>query len=326
MPQKNAWPFRAGVPYDLRAMPLKVVFMGSDAFAVPAVEALHGSGHDLAACVTQPDRPQGRRLQVRACPVKARAEALGVATLTPEKVGEAIDALAALAPDAIVVAAYGQYLPRRLLALPRLGAINIHPSLLPAYRGAAPIQWAVANGDTGTGVTILEVSPRMDAGPILLQERHPIAPDDTTPTLEARLSALGARLMLDALALLERGAATRTPQDESRVSWARKLEKGDGLLDWTRPAVELHNRVRGFQPWPGTYCRVSGQRLGVLKTEVEAVCGAPGTILAITGAGPLIACGEGSLRLLSVHPEGRKPVSGADYLRGARPVVGATFF
>ncbi len=301
---------------------MRIIFMGSDAFAVPAVEALAKSGHALLACVTQPDRPQGRGRQLKACPVKAYAESADIPTLMPEKIGDATDQLAALGPELIVVAAYGQYIPRRILALPPRGCINIHPSLLPKYRGAAPIQWAVANGDTETGVTILEVVPKMDAGPILLQERHAIAPDETTLTLEPRLAAAGARLMLEAIRQLEDGSIARVAQDETAVTWARKLEKTDGLLDWSQPARALHNRVRGFQPWPGTYCMTSGKRLGVSATRVESASGAPGAILDLDRDGPLIACGAEALRLLTVQPEGKRPMSGADYARGARLAVG----
>lgn len=303
-------------------MPLKTLFMGSDAFAVPAVEALHGSPHALLACVTQPDRPQGRGRQIRPCPVRVRALELGIPTLTPERIGDATDALAALGADLIVVAAYGQYLPKRILALPRLGFINIHPSLLPAYRGAAPMQWAVADGKTETGVTIQQVVSKMDAGPIVLQERHPILPEDTLSTIEPPLAALGAALMLKAIAQLEQGTAQPREQDESAVTWARKLEKADGQLDWTQPSQVLHNRVRGFQPWPGTFCYTPLGRLGVLRTAIEKQRGAPGTLLSLSGDGPLIACGEDSLRLLEVQPEGKRPMAGADYLRGCRLAIG----
>ncbi len=303
----------------------RIVFMGSDAFAVPAVEALLASEHQLAACVAQPDRPSGRGRHLTPCPVKACAVSAGIPVLAPEKIGDAYGELAALAPDLIAVAAYGQYIPRRIIELPPLGCINIHPSLLPRYRGAAPIQWAVANGDTETGVSIIDVTARMDAGPILLQERHPIFPEDTTPTLEPRLAKAGAALLLEAIRRLASGAAVRLPQDESAVTWARKLEKADGLLDWLQPARSLHNRVRGFQPWPGTYCTVSGKRLGVSATRAERASGEPGAILDLGGDGPLIACGSDALRLLVVQPEGKRSMSGADYARGARLGVGARF-
>ncbi len=299
-------------------MSLRVVFMGSDAFAVPALAALLQSGHALPACVTQPDRPQGRGRAVRPCPVRAFAAESGLPVLAPEKIAGAGAELAALAPDVLVVAAYGQYIPRTIVSMARLGAINIHPSLLPRYRGAAPIQWAVAHGEKETGVTIIELAPRMDAGPILLQRRHPILSEDTAGTLEPGLARLGAELALEVLARLETGDAVRVPQDETQVTWARKLEKADGRLDWQLPAGVLHNRVRGFQPWPGTFCTVDGRRLVVWRTEVAPEQGAPGAILSLGGAGPLIACGKDALRLLEVQPEGKRAMSASDFLRGAR--------
>lgn len=303
-------------------MALKIIFMGSDRFAVPAFEALNGSEHGLQVCVTQPDRPQGRGRHLASCPVKQCAEESGVSVLTPEKIGDAVDALAAFGADLAVVAAYGQYLPKRILALPRLGFINIHPSLLPEYRGAAPMQWAVADGKTETGVTIQQVVSKMDAGPVLLQERFVIAPEDTFSTIEPRLAAIGARLMLKAIAQLESATAQPHEQDESKVTWARKLEKQDGLLDWSQAASVLHNRVRGFQPWPGTFCVTPHGRLKVFKTGVEADVGEPGTLLDLTGDGPLVACADGALRLLEVQPEGKRAMPGGDYLRGCRLAIG----
>lgn len=299
---------------------MRVIFMGSAEFACPAVEALLGSRHELVACVTQPDRPKGRRLKVQPCPVRALAEAKGVRVLAPEAVDGAYDEIATLRPDLIAVAAYGQYIPGRLIDLPPRGAINIHPSLLPRYRGAAPIQWAVANGDTVTGVSILYVGRKMDAGDVILQQEHDIADGDTAATLAPRLARAGAELLVRAIDLIDTGHAHRTPQDEAKVTWARKLEKADGRIDWTLPALALHHRVRGFQPWPGSACEAqagSGHHLKVLRTRVEQGTGVPGTILDATGDGPLIACGENALRLLDVQPEGKRPMPGAAYLNGA---------
>lgn len=297
--------------------------MGSDRFAVPAFEALHGSEHELAICVTQPDRPQGRGRHLAACPVKARAEELEVPVLTPEKIGDALATLSALRADLAVVSAYGQYLPKAILAMPRLGFINIHPSLLPEYRGAAPMQWAIAEGRIETGVTIQQVVSKMDAGPILLQERFAIAPDDTLSTIEPPLAELGAKLMLTAIAQLEAGTAQPRAQDESKVTWARKLAKEDGALDWNQRAEDLHNRVRAFQPWPGAFCITPHGRLKVFKTIVEERSGKPGSLIDLSGVGPLVACATGALRLLEVQPEGKRSMSGMDYLRGCRLSVGA---
>ena len=303
---------------------MRVLFMGSAVFAVPAVAALLGSPHRLVACVTQPDRPKGRHLQLTPCPVKAFAEGHGLPVQTPERIADpaALAAVEALQPDLIAVAAYGQYLPSRLLAMARVACVNIHPSLLPKYRGAAPIQWAVAGGETVTGVTILHVSRKMDSGDIILQEPFPIGPEQTAGALEPLLAARGAELLLRALGQLEAGTAERRPQDEAGVTWARKLEKEDGRLIWEKDALALHHQVRGFQPWPGCFLEAGGRRIKVLATRVEAAAGPPGHVLSLDGAGPLVACGSGALRLLSVQPEGRPAMAGRDFLNGAGWAVG----
>lgn len=304
---------------------MRIIFMGSAEFACPAVEALLGSRHVLAACVTQPDRPKGRNLLLTPCPVKALAVARGVAVLTPEKIGEAAAELEALQPDLIAVAAYGQYIPSAISERPRHRAINIHPSLLPKYRGAAPIQWAVANGDTMTGVSIQYVARRMDAGDLLLQQEFAIGDDDTAATLEPRLARAGAELLMRAVDLLDAGHAHAMPQDEAHVSLARKLVKADAALDWRQPARVLRNRVRGFQPWPGACFSFEGRSVKVLQAAVEAGGGAPGTVLAVDGAGPVVACGDGALRLLSLQPEGRRAMAGSDFVHGTRLRPGALF-
>lgn len=303
---------------------MRIVFMGSAEFACPAVEALRTSRHALVACVTQPDRPKGRHLKLTACPVKALAEARGIPVQTPERIAEptALAAVEALQPDVIVVAAYGQYLPSRLLAMPRLACLNIHPSLLPKYRGAAPIQWAVASGDTMTGVTILHVSKKMDAGDLILQEPYPIGDEDTAGSMEPKLAEFGAELLRRAIDQLEQGTASRVPQDEAQVTWARKLDKEDGRLDWTQPAAVLRHRVRGFQPWPGAFTMIGNQRLKVLRTRVEPGRGEPGYLLAVEGEGPLVACGEQALRLLEVQPEGRPAMAGHAYVNGCPLATG----
>lgn len=303
---------------------MRILFMGSAEFACPALEALLGSRHEVVACVTQPDRPRGRHLKVAACPVKALATARGVRTLTPERIGDAYGELASLHPDLAVVAAYGQYIPARISDLPRHRSVNIHPSLLPRYRGAAPVQWALASGETMTGVSIQYVAPKMDAGDLVLQQEFEIRPDDTATTLEPRLARAGAELVLRAVDLLDAGHAHPTPQDEAKATWARKLEKSDAQLDWNQPAVVLHNRVRGFQPWPGAHCAVRGKQLKVLRTRVEAASGVPGSVLEGGAEGPLVACGTGALRLLEVQPEGRRAMAGGDYLRGAQLFTGDT--
>ncbi|MBW7909384.1 MAG: methionyl-tRNA formyltransferase [Kiritimatiellae bacterium] len=298
-------------------MPLKIIFLGSDSFAVPALSALHTSPHEVSLCVTQPDRPQGRGRHIQPCPVRRCALELGIPTLTPEKIGDAVDALAAIRPDLAVVTAYGQYLPKAILAVPRFGFINIHPSLLPAYRGAAPMQWAIADGLAETGVTIQQVVSRMDAGPVLAQQTAPLLASETLVDVEPRLAAIGAAMLLDVIAQIEQGTAQPREQDESAVTWARKLQKEDARMDWTMPARTLHNRVRGFQPWPGTFAMLGEGRLRILRTQVEEGSGLPGAFLERTGLGPLIACGEGALRLIEVQPEGKRAMTGADFLRGS---------
>lgn len=306
---------------------IRILFMGSDEVACPALDRLLASDDvHVVSVVTQPDRPKGRHQQISACPAKQHAEAHGVPVLTPERIGapDAVHELAALRPDLIVVAAYGQYIKPAILELPPLGAINIHPSLLPKYRGASPIQWAIANGDVETGVTILHVAKEMDAGDIILQERMPIGPDDTAATMIPRLSELGATLLMRAIADLQAGRAARIPQDPAGVTEVYKLDKEDGWIDWTLPAEAIRNRIRGFQPWPVCYTLSGGKRIKVWRAAVEetsSVAG-PGIVIDCGKEGPLIATGEGALRLLAVQPEGKKTMDGGAYLCGNAMKVG----
>jgi len=308
---------------------MRIVFMGSGRLACPALRELLSSPHDeVVGLVTQPDRPSGRRQHLAPCPVRAFVGDRKLAVITPEKVSapEVVQQIAAWKPDLFVVADFGQLLRPALLAVPPLGSINIHPSLLPKYRGAAPMAWAVANGETETGVTIMYLNERMDAGDIILQQRVPIRDDHTAATLEPLLAELGATLLLRVLADLRQGRVTRTPQDEARVVLAPKLRKQDGRIIWTRSAAEIHNCVRGFCPWPGTYCEVpegSGHTLRVLRTKVEEGVGRPGEVIGCDAQGPLVACGEKALRLLEVQPEGKKPMTGAAFLCGHRLAAGA---
>lgn len=300
---------------------LRILFMGSGELACPALEALLAGPDEVVAVVSQPERPKGRRLEIAACPAKAFADARGVPVLTPGQVGAegSVEAIRELAPDLIVVAAYGQYIKPAILEVPRLGAINIHPSLLPRYRGASPIQAAIANGDETTGVTILHVAQKLDAGDIILQQEAPIRPDDTAATLLPRLAGLGARLLREAVDRLRAGDAPRIPQDDARAVYAGKLTKADGRIDWTRPAGEILNQIRAFTPWPGCCCEAptgSGILLGIREARVEPGGGAPGTLLETGADGPLIATGRDALRLLTVHPPGGRPMSGAAFLHG----------
>lgn len=302
--------------------------MGSGELGCPALERLLGPGRDeVVGLVTQPDRPKGRNLQVAPCAAKAVADARGRPVLTPTAVNDPAvrQTLRDLRPDVIVVAAYGQKLGAELLALPTRGCINIHASLLPKYRGAAPIQWAIANGDSVTGITIMHMSEQMDAGDIIARTEVPIRPDDTGGTLYARLAKAASGALADVLDAIAEGRATRTPQDESAATPAPKLRKCDGRIDWTLPAGHIVNRVRGFNPWPCCFC-VAGDpaaRLRVLTAAPADGVGGAGTVLATDGDGPVVAAGEGAVRLLEVQPEGRKVMSGADYQRGYGVAVGA---
>jgi methionyl-tRNA formyltransferase len=307
---------------------LKVILMGSGALACPLLEGILAAGRDdVIAVVTQPDRTGGRGLQDLACALKPLAQGRGLPTFTPEIASEEsfVAQLAALAPDLIVVASYGQFLKKNLLAIPKLGTINVHPSLLPKYRGASPIQWALANDDTETGVSVLYVTPKMDAGDLLSQERFPIAPEDTFGSLEPKLAAKGAELLLRVLDDFRAGTPRSTPQDELQVTLARKLTKEDGRVDWNLPAESIRNRLRGFAPWPGAYTFLPGRTLlKIHEVRIEdGVAGtAPGTILDSTGAGPLVATGSGALRLTNLQPAGKKPMSGAAFLCGHRLKAG----
>ena len=288
----------------------------------PSLRALLAAGRDeVVAVVTQPDRPQGRNLRVQPSPVRAVAREAGIPALTPERLNapDSVAALRALRPDVVAVVAYGQILRPEILALPPKGCLNIHASLLPKYRGAAPIQWAIVNGAHTTGVTAMFMNERLDAGDIVRQAPVPIAADDTAGTLHDRLAEEGARLLVEIMDALREGPLSRAPQAELEATYAPKLRKEDGRIDWTRPARDIHNRVRGFTPWPGCFCgeaQGAGRKLRVLRTRVEAGIGAPGEVLSLAGEGPLVATGDQALCLIEVQPEGRKAMSGEAYLRG----------
>jgi methionyl-tRNA formyltransferase len=301
---------------------LRIAFLGSGAFAVPSLEALAGAGHEIAAVVTQPDREKGRGRAVQPPPVKPAAEALGLRVLQPPKVRapEAVEALRALAPELQVVVAYGQILPRAVIDIPPRGTVNVHSSLLPRYRGAAPIHWAVVNGDAETGVTTMLIDEGLDTGPTLLARRTPIGPEEMTPELEARLAALGGEVLLETIAGLERGTLVPTPQDHAAATHARMLEKGDARIDWTLAADAIARRVRGLQPWPGTETTHRGRALKILRGRPEAAAGAaPGRVIAVGKDGFRVGCGGGSaLAVLEVQPESRRAMPAAAYAAGAR--------
>ena len=305
---------------------MRIVFMGSPAFAVPSLTRLVDSGNTVALVVTQPDRPAGRGRDLRSPPVKPAAERLGLAVAQPARLADegVLATLQSARPDAIVVVAFGQFLPRPVRELPSLGCINVHASLLPKYRGAAPINRAVMAGETETGVTIMRVENRMDAGPILLQKACPILPTDDAGSLHDRLAELGAEALTDALRILGDGRAVWTPQDEPRATFAPKLGDADCRLELQGDPVPLVNRVRGLSPSPGAYLPLEGgRRIRVLKAEVRPEAGPPGVVLRIDEAAVVLGTGNGALALLEVQPEGKRRMSGAEFARGQHLRAGA---
>lgn len=303
---------------------MRVVFLGSGVFAVPSLEALIDGGHEVAALVTQPDREKGRGRALAATPTKVVAERRGIRVLQPRRIkdAQAVEELRALHPEVQVVVAYGQILPRSVIDIPPLGTVNVHSSLLPRYRGAAPIHWAVVNGEAETGVTTMMIDEGLDTGPTLLRRATPIGPEETAPELEARLSRIGADVLLETLEGLARHALTPTPQDHARATLAPILKKEDGRIDWSRPAEEIARRVRGLLPWPGTAIAWSGGELKVLRARAEPPephRDLPGTIALVDRDGIVVAAGAGSrLRLIEVQPESRRPMPAAAFAAGAR--------
>ncbi len=305
-------------------MALRIVFAGTPGFAVPCLRTA-AEGGEVIAVYTQPDRPAGRGRQLAPSPVKVEALARGLPVFQPEnfKRAEAREQLQALRPDLIVVVAYGLILPQSVLDIPRLGCWNVHASLLPRWRGAAPIQRALEAGDSETGVCLMQMEKGLDTGPVLLSLATPITPEDTGGSLHDRLAALGAEVLADGLKLLRAGMRpVPQAQPAEGVTYAHKLDKAEAKLDWALPATALANRVRAFDPWPVAEAELSGERLRVhaaraLPTRHDRP---PGTLLAATRDGLDVACGEGALRLLRVQREGGRPVSAADYLN-ARPAL-----
>jgi methionyl-tRNA formyltransferase len=306
-------------------MPLSLVFCGTPRFAVFTLEALVAAGFPVQLVVTQPDRPKGRGLEVVSSPVKQSALQLGLPITQPDTIkrNEEFRAqLTILKPDVIVVVGYGRIIPQWMLDLPRLGNINLHASLLPKYRGAAPIQWAIAQGETVTGVTTMRIDAGLDTGDILLQREVPIADDDTVETLAPRLAQIGADLMVETLRGLQSGSVEPRPQDSSRATLAPILKKEDGLLDFSRPASELRNRIRGFQPWPGAYTKFRGKNLHIWKAAPasEAL-----PIAELHSVGDRLLVGSGhntSFELLEIQLEGKKRSAARDFLHGYRPEPG----
>jgi len=306
-------------------MPLNLIFCGTPRFAVPTLEKLIDAGFRIPLVVTQPDRPKGRGLELVQSPVKQSALKLNLPITQPDRIktnDEFRAHLTALKPDAIIVVGYGRIIPPWMLDLPPLGNLNLHASLLPKYRGAAPIQWAIANGETVTGVTTMRIDAGLDTGDILQQRELAIAADDTAETLASRLAVIGADLMVDTLCSLQAGTLHPRPQDNSQATLAPILKKEDGLIDFSRTAVEIINRIRGFQPWPGAYTKFRGKTLQIIQARpaTEAV---PQSELHADANRLIVGCGNHtSLELLEIQLEGKKRTPAADFLRGYRPHPG----
>ncbi|HEX6905972.1 MAG TPA: methionyl-tRNA formyltransferase [Terriglobales bacterium] len=304
---------------------MNLVFCGTPRFAVPTLEKLVSSGFEVRLVVTQPDKPRGRGLELAPSPVKSRALELGLPVIQPDKIknNEEFRAqLAALEPQAIVVVGYGRIIPQWMIDLPPLGNINLHASLLPKYRGAAPIQWAVAMGETVTGVTTMRIDAGLDTGDILLQKEIPIAPEDTAEAVTPRLAEIGADLMVETLRGLSAGTIQPRPQDHSRASLAPILKREDGLIDFQRKAAESINRLRGFQPWPGAFTSFRGRQLQVWAAKPVAATLTPGEIK-VEGERLLVGCGQNTaMELLEVQPEGKKRMAARDFVNGYRPKAG----
>ena len=304
---------------------LRVIFFGTPEFAGPSLDALTQSGHRVVAVVSQPDRPKGRGQQLQPTPTRVIAEARGIPLLQPAKIRDEafLQQVRGLDPDLGVVVAFGRILPDALLAIPRLGMINVHASILPRYRGAAPIQRAVLAGDAETGVTIMRVVTELDAGPTFSVGSLPIAAHATSGEVEAALAPLGAALLLPVVDDLAAGRASETPQDHGAATHAAKITKAEGTIDWTEPAVAVHNRVRGLQPWPLGSTHLNGVRLVLRRTtpagpEVAPIADlTPGTIVRAHGGDLIVACGGGTaLRILELQPEGRRTMTTREFLAG----------
>ncbi len=298
---------------------MRLVFLGTPAFAVPTLEHIVEAGHQVLAVVTQPDRPRGRGQHPAPPPVKEAALRLGLPVSQPERIRrpEAVEHLRALEPEAMVVVGYGQIIPQSIIDIAPRGIINVHASLLPKYRGAGPIQWAILNGETRTGVTTMRIDAGLDTGDMLLKAETEIGPEETAVELGQRLAVLGAALLVKTLDGLARGTVRPEPQNSAEATYAPLLKKEDGIIDWRQPAAAIHNRVRGLQPWPGASTSFRGQRLHIWRSRPHPDPGAePGRFAGLKP--PLVGCGTGSLELVEVQMEGRKRMPAADFVNGQR--------
>lgn len=325
--------------------PLRIVFFGTPEFAVPTLDALlAASPHTVVGVVTQPNRPRGRGQKMSDAPVKACAVAAGLPVLQPDRMNDPafLDALAALNADLGVVAAYGRILTETILATPRLGMINVHASLLPRYRGAAPVHRAIIAGEISTGVTIMRVVKALDAGPMLAKEHRAIGEDETSDEVERDLARIGSRLLVAVVDQIARGRAQETAQDDASATYAHRLTKHDGAIDWNWPAARVHNLIRGLHPWPHAFSFVQGKRVILRRSAIESPTGPglrpddvervlsdppnlPGTIVEADGDRLIVAAGDGRLRIVEIQAEGKRPMSAREFLAGHRLTAGERF-
>jgi len=296
---------------------MRLVFMGTPAFAVPTLDALVTADHEVVAVYTQPDRPKGRGHALAMSPVKEAAQRLGLRIEQPERVRrpEIVEQLRGMNAEVMVVVGYGQIIPQSIIDLPRHGIINVHGSLLPKYRGAAPIQWAIARGERTTGVTTMKINAGLDTGDMLLKWETEIGPEETAIALGERMAVAGASLLIETLGRIEE--IVPEPQDNTQATLAPILKKEDGSIDWTLSAREIHDRIRGFQPWPGGYTTFRGTHFTVASARVSEAAGISG-IMRTEGKRLLVGCGDGSLELIEVQPEGKKKMSASAFLNGAQ--------
>lgn len=307
---------------------IRVVYMGTPEFAVNALKSIIDDGYNVVGCYTQPDKMQGRSSKLIASPVKECAAAHGIPVFQPEKIRleENVEELRSLAPDIIIVAAFGQILPLSILEMPKYGCINIHASLLPRYRGAAPIEWSVINGEKETGVTTMFMAEGLDTGDIIEEAVTEIGAKENAEELRSRLAELGAELILSTMKAVISGDFKRTPQDDSKSNYAVRLSKEMGKADWSLPAVKIERLIRGLRPWPVVYSSLSGRGLKIYAADVvEDMSGEPGEIIEVGKKNFVVACGKGALRIRMVQPEGKKMMDAASFLNGNKLTVGMRF-
>ncbi|HWR44781.1 methionyl-tRNA formyltransferase [Sporomusa sp.] len=309
---------------------LRAVFMGTPDFAVPCLEMLVKEGYHISAVVTQPDRPKGRGQKLAYSPVKEAALAYNLPVLQPDSIrtDEFYNHIAELSPDVIIVVAFGQFLPKKILDMPAYGCINVHASLLPKYRGSAPIHWAIIHGETTTGITTMYMDVGMDTGDMILKAELPILPADTTGSLHDKLKVLGAVVLADTLKQIEAGLAPRHPQNEAEATYAQMLNRDTERIDWHQPAVAIHNLVRGLNPWPVAYCSLQNKSLKIWKTKVHnesQPCTEPGRVVQITKEGLVVETGKGTIEMLEVQPESKRRMKASDCVCGYCLTIGNLF-